>query len=213
MKTLAILGASGHGKVVAETAELAGWSVVCFFDDVFPEKQQIGTWQIEGTTADLIERLEEFDAVHVAIGNNAVRLNKLTELRNSRAELASIIHPTAVISPSVILGDGVVVFASVVVNANTQVGFGAVLNTSCSVDHDCVIEDCVHISPGAHVAGQVTVGSCTWIGIGSSVIQSVVIGKNTTIGAGSAVISGIPDSCVAVGVPCRVIRESISSPS
>ncbi|MDN5843803.1 MAG: hypothetical protein L0H54_10205, partial [Alcaligenaceae bacterium] len=50
MKRLAILGASGHGKVVAEAALAAGWDTVDFYDDAWPAKRRIGKWVISGDT-------------------------------------------------------------------------------------------------------------------------------------------------------------------
>jgi len=65
----------------------------------------------------------------------------------------------------------------------------------------------VHISPGAHLAGHVHVGTLTHIGIGASVIQRVKIGRNVIIGAGAAVIDNIPDNVTAVGVPAKVLKQ------
>ena len=61
----------------------------------------------------------------------------------------------------------------------------------------------VHICPGAHLAGEVSVGSRTWIGIGASVIQQVSIGCDVIVGAGAAVVSDLPNNVTAVGVPAR----------
>lgn len=53
----------------------------------------------------------------------------------------------------------------------------------------------------------VTIGKNVWIGGGSIILAGVEIGDNTTIGAGSVVSKSIPANCLAVGNPCRVIRE------
>ena len=53
----------------------------------------------------------------------------------------------------------------------------------------------------------ITIGNCVWIGGGSIVLPGVSIGDNSVIGAGSVVTHSIPANCVAVGNPCRVIRE------
>ena len=208
MKSLAILGASGHGKVVAEAAEMSGWIVECFFDDAYPEKQRNSNWSVVGNMSDLLNRLDEFDAIHVAIGDNQTRLSKIRTLLKVGANLATIIHPSASISKSASLKDGVAVFANSSVNAETTVGIGSILNTNSSVDHDCNLGEGVHISPGVNLGGHVKVGDRSWVGIGSVVIQCSEIGKDVIIGAGSAVVSNIPDSCVAVGVPCKVTRPN-----
>jgi len=208
MKSLAILGASGHGRVVAEAAELSGWNVQCFFDDAYPKKQRNSNWSIVGNTSDLLKRLDEFDAVHVAIGDNKTRLFKIDILKENGAILSTVIHPSAVISKSSRLKEGVSVFANSTVNSDAVIGVGAVLNTNSSVDHDCNLGSGVHISPGVNLGGHVKVGDRSWVGIGSTVIQCVEIGKDVVIGAGSAVVSSIPDSCVAVGIPCKVVRQN-----
>ena len=54
---------------------------------------------------------------------------------------------------------------------------------------------------------DVHIGENTWIGAGVVIVPGVRIGKNTVIGAGSVVTKDIPDGVVAVGNPCRVLRE------
>jgi len=200
---LAILGASGHGKVVADAAECAGWQVVEFFDDAWPQLQNNGCWAVSGDSNTLVRRLAEFDGVLVAIGNNRIRHEKLCELERAGATIVSVIHPAAIVSRYASLAAGSVVFANVVVNADVRIGLGAILNTGCSIDHDCVLGCSVHVSPGARLAGGVQVGDSSWIGIGASVRQLVRIGSNVTVGAGAAVVANVADGLTVVGVPAR----------
>ncbi|MBD9484613.1 acetyltransferase [Pseudomonas sp. PDM14] len=206
MKRLAILGASGHGKVVADTAELCGWQRLSFFDDAWPTLLHNGEWAVEGNTAALLESLSDFDGVLVAIGQNDVRLAKVLELQAAGARIATLIHPLACISRYASLREGCVVFAGAVVNAYAKVGTATIINTGSSVDHDCELAAAVHISPGAHLAGGVQVGEATWIGIGACVRQSIRIGRGVMIGAGAAVVADIPDGYTAVGVPARLVQ-------
>lgn len=53
----------------------------------------------------------------------------------------------------------------------------------------------------------VKIGRCCWLGAGAIVLPGVTIGDNTVIGAGSVVTKDIPSGVVAVGNPCKVIRE------
>ena len=62
---------------------------------------------------------------------------------------------------------------------------------------------------GLEYARPITVGNNVWIGAGVTVLPGVKIGDNVTIGAGSLVNRDIPSGCVAVGVPCRVIRQEL----
>lgn len=205
MKRLAILGASGHGKVVADTAELCGWQRLSFFDDAWPALAHNGEWPVEGDTAALLDNLSHFDGVVVAIGRNDVRLAKVLELQAAGARIATLVHPQACVSRYASLSEGCVVFAGAVVNAYAKVGTAAILNTGSGVDHDCDLAAAVHISPGAHLAGGVHVGEAAWIGIGACVRQSIRIGRGVMVGAGAAVVADIPDGSTAVGVPARLV--------
>ena len=203
MKRLAILGASGHGKVVADIAECCGWDEVVFFDDACPKASVNGHWAVVGNSQRLVECLDTFAGVVVAIGNNAIRAEKLRWLSEISAPVVTLVHPSSVISQYAELGAGTVLMPGVVVNVSSKIGDGVILNTGCSIDHDCTIGDCAHISPGARLAGGVKVGAQSWIGIGTSVKQLVQIGQWVTVGAGAAVVTDLPDGVTAVGVPAR----------
>lgn len=205
MKKLAVLGASGHGKVVADTAQCCGWDQVDFYDDAWPDVERNGAWCVVGDSAALYTRLQDYQGVVVAIGNNAVRHQKLVDLIDAAAPVVSLIHPAAVVSQYASIGPGSVVFAGAVVNAGAKIGLGAILNTGCSVDHDCVLGDSVHISPGARLAGAVNVGERSWIGIGACVKQLIKVGRDVIVGAGAAVVSDVTDSVVVTGVPARIL--------
>lgn len=60
---------------------------------------------------------------------------------------------------------------------------------------------------GLEVALPITIGNNVWIGAGTIVLGGVTIGDNTVIGAGSVVTKDIPSNVIAVGTPCRVLRE------
>ena len=191
MSRLIIIGASGHGKVVADAANRK----YVFVDKEPNEQEKIFSME------DLLPLQEEEDEVIVGIGDNKTRLSVLEGLHN----IATVVHKDATVSFSATLGEGTVVFARAVVNPNTSVGRGCIINTAATVDHDCILEDGVHISPGAHVGGGVTIGTCSWIGIGASVKHGVTIGNNVIVGASAAVVCDIPDGVTVVGVPAKEI--------
>jgi sugar O-acyltransferase (sialic acid O-acetyltransferase NeuD family) len=201
MKKLALLGASGHGKVVANMAEDLGWKEIYFFDDAWPEISENSHWQVVGDTGVLLTRINEFDGIIVTIGDCFIRWSKQIELQNAGATLVFIVHPHAVISKYAQLGVGSVVMAGAVINTDASVGDACVINTGSTVDHDCVLGNGVHVSPGAHLSGDVTVGECTWIGVGASIRQGITIGSSVTIGAGATVVKDLGNNSIAYGNP------------
>ena len=207
-KELAIVGASGHGKVVADIAEQLGF-IIKFYDDAYPDKTRIDHWPIFGSISDLIasnhKNVELFNNVVVAIGNNDIRFQKTKQLQDKGFNLITLIHPSAVVSRYAEIENGTVIFPKAIINAFARIGLGAIINTGSIVEHDCIVGDYSHISPNASLSGGVEVGSKCWIGVGSQVKQLVKIGNNTIIGAGSTVLSDIPSDVTAVGSPAKVI--------
>lgn len=203
---LAVLGASGHGKVVADAAELAGWAEVVFFDDAWPEREQNGPWRVIGDTSALIGDAGSFDGVVVAIGNNRIRQAKQAELAAAGARLVSIIHTAAVVSERASVGAGSVVFANSVINACATVGEGCIVNTGSVVEHDCVVGDFAHISPNAVLAGGVKVGSLVWVGGCAAVRQLIEINEGAVVGMGAVVTRDVPPGVTVAGSPARVLK-------
>ncbi len=206
-KRLAILGASGHGKVVADAALKGDWDEIIFFDDAWPELSEVGSWQVVGNSLQLLEQAVCFEGVVVAIGDNLIRIRKQHELEQTGIQIVTIIHPAAVVSSYSEIGNGCVVFAGAVINAFATIGCGCIVNTGSSIDHDCLLSDGVHVSPGAHLGGNVHVGKAAWIGIGASVKHSIQIGENVVVGAGAAVVNDIESGLIVVGVPARVMMK------
>lgn len=200
MKQLLIIGASGHGKVVADIAELNGYDSILFFDDNDSLKK-CGKYPVVGKSLDI----SRYDGdVIVAIGNAKIR-EKLLE-KSSGRNAPILIHPNATIASTVKIGMGTVVMAGAVINADAVIGKGVIINTCSSVDHDCIIDNYSHISVGAHVAGTVHISDRTWIGAGATISNNINICSDCMIGAGAVVIKNINESGTYVGVPVRKIK-------
>lgn len=199
MKKLAIIGASGHGKVVADIAVKNGYTEIVFLDDN-ENVLECGHYPVVGKSADAMD----LDAdIIIGIGNAGIR--KRIQEAVDENKLVTLIHPDAVVAEDVVIGKGTVVMAGAVINPGTHLGKGCIINTCSSVDHDGVVGDYVHIAVGSHLCGTVTVGAGTWIGAGATVSNNVSICSDCMIGAGAVIVNDIKKSGTYVGVPARRI--------
>ncbi|KAB0472184.1 acetyltransferase [Ralstonia insidiosa] len=209
MTRLALFGAGGHGKVVADAALKAGWSDIVFFDDAWPQRTINGHWPVAGNFDALMGHAHLFESVHVSIGNCSVRWRKQQELRAAGVTLATVVHPQACVSQFAQIGAGSVVMAGAVVNVDTVIGEACIINTGVTVDHDCHLAAGVHVCPGAHLSGGVTVGARSWIGVGAVVRQGISIGADTMIGAGAVIVKAVGDGLTMVGFPATPMRQRL----
>jgi acetyltransferase EpsM len=212
MNKVVILGASGHALVVVDILELRKeYEIIGFIDNVNLERH--GTEFCKATVLGGLEQLDIIQAkgiqnLLIAIGNSQARLELSTFVQEKGFCLITAIHPQAIIASDVSIGVGTVVCAGAVINPGSRIGNNVVINTSASVDHECVLEDGVHIGPGVHLGGRTTVKRGTWVGIGATISDRVTIGAASIIGAGAVVLKDIPAGVVAYGVPAKIIRKA-----
>lgn len=197
MKQIVIIGASGHGKVVADIARKTGYSDICFLDDN-EALTECGGYPVIGKSESFMDYNCDFI---VAIGTAKVRERIQNQLLSAKKNVVTLIHPNAVIGENVQIGVGTVVMAGAAINPCTIIGDGCIINTCASVDHDCTVRDYAHISVGAHLAGTVSVGDRTWVGIGAVVSNNLEITADCMIGAGAVVVNDIREQGTYVGVP------------
>ncbi len=207
MSKLLIIGAGGHGRVIADCAKASRqYSEIAFLDDSYPERDCNLAWPIIDKSASWQCYKKEYDFA-LGIGNNQARLALFNALSQANARLPNIIHPNAVVSSQTTLGSGNVVFANAVINVGAKLGNACIINTAASVDHDCQLSDAVHISPGAHIAGSVTIGEAVWFGVGSCCVQTLTIANNCMIGAGAAVTKETEANGLYLGVPAKRTKD------
>lgn len=196
-KKLVIIGASGHGKVVADIAKKTGYHEIVFLDDN-ENIHECGGYPIVGRS----HEVETINAdVIVGIGNASIR--KKIQKSIPERKMATLIHPSAVVAEDVIIGVGTVIMAGTVINPGARIGKGCIINTCASIDHDCNVGDYVHTAVGSHLCGTVSVGDETWIGAGATVSNNIFICSKCMIGAGAVVIKDAKESGIYIGVPAK----------
>ncbi|NCD35120.1 MAG: acetyltransferase [Spartobacteria bacterium] len=203
MNEIYILGAGGHGKVVASVLHSAGIPVSGFYDDAPALLQKtVAGLPVLGTLRDFMR----LDAPRALIGMGDRQLRTRLSAICIQTRWITAIHAASWVDPTVELGAGSVICAGSIIQPDTIIGNHCIVNTGATVDHDCKLSNFVHICPGVHLGGNVTIGDGSWIGIGAQIIQGVTVGKNVIIGAGSTVLHDVPDNIMAVGSPSRIVR-------
>ena len=205
MKKRYIFGAGGHAKVLLDIASLLEVKIDGLFDDDenLWDKSFYSSVVLGGKV-----QLPESETSIVAIGDNDIRQKLVSYLCEKKYSFLSLMHPQAVISSSASLSSGTVAMAGVVVNADSKIGEHCIINTRSSIDHDCVIDNFVHVAPGAVLCGGVTVGELSLIGAGATILPGVKVGKSCTVGAGAVVLNDLPDNSKVWGNPAKLRSET-----
>jgi sugar O-acyltransferase (sialic acid O-acetyltransferase NeuD family) len=197
MRRILIVGAGGHGKVVADVLRVGGaFEIAAFADERAQQRdgdQYLGARVFAGD--DAIARARELGIgwAIVAFGDCGARLGCYERLRVHGFEIASAVHPRAVVAEDVAIGAGTVVLAGAVVNTAARLGDAVIVNSGAIVDHDCVLDDGVHIEPGATLGGNVRVGRASTVGFGATVVKGVRIGAHARVAPGAVVTSDVAD--------------------
>lgn len=200
MRKLNIIGAGGHGKVIADIALNRGYEDIAFLDADEHITFCLGFPVYGPSLKNATYRNEDF---FVAVGNAETRERLFNELDAEGLSIVSLVHPAAVLGQRVQIGRGTAVMAGAVINPDVIIGEGCIINTGATVDHDNRIGDFVHISVGANLAGTVLVEKGTWIGAGAVVSNNISICGGCMIGAGAVVVKNIEQKGTYIGVPAR----------
>jgi sugar O-acyltransferase (sialic acid O-acetyltransferase NeuD family) len=191
---LLVIGAGGHGRSVAEAAELSGYfEVVGFLDDSLPVGEAVMGVPLLGHVASIAQYRARADQVIVAIGNNVVREKLMLQLVAVDFNLATVLHPRAIVSPSAVLGVGAVVMAGAIVGTEARLGMGSIVNCGAVVDHHATVEDFGHLGVSASMAGGTVLGRGAWMQAGSA------LGYGVKVAAGEVQLPGIGRECKQVG--------------
>lgn len=146
---LIILGAGGHGRVVADIARQTGrYEQIHFLDDYATGAD------VTGKCEDYLKFKDGDTEMYPAFGNNEARIQWENRIMEMGITLAKIVHPLAYVSPKAEVADGCVIMPYAIVNTGTKIGKACILNIGSLVDHDCVLEEGCHLAPGAIVKGE-----------------------------------------------------------
>lgn len=205
-----VIGAGGHGKVVADAMQMLGKDVLGFLDmDTTLHGTLIAGLKVLGN--DNYLRDYSYKSVGLANGIGSIVDTKLryqvyAQLTMKGYNFQIVRHPSAIISSSVELSDGVQVMAGAVLQCGVSIGANTIINTGALIDHDCTIGSHCHVAPGAVLSGGVKVEDGCHIGTSASVIQGITIGSGALIAAGAVVVENVPAGACVAGVPARIME-------
>jgi sugar O-acyltransferase (sialic acid O-acetyltransferase NeuD family) len=179
---LLVVGAGGHGRAVAEAAQLSGlFTVVGFLDDSMPAGEMALGLPVLGTVAGLAKHRNVCDQAIVAIGNNSVRDNLAQKMAEAGISLATVVHPRAFVSPSAVVGHGSAIMAGAIVGTEARLGVGSIVNCGAVVDHHAAVEDFGHLGVNASMAGGTVLGRGGWMQAGSALGYGVKVAPGETV--------------------------------
>jgi sugar O-acyltransferase (sialic acid O-acetyltransferase NeuD family) len=197
-----IIGAGGHGKVVADIIIKSGDSVIGFLDDGLEKGTLVLGFPVLGSIHE-IDWFKQYSFI-IAIGNNHTR-KKIAE-NFTEFNYYTAIHPAAVIGLDVEVGIGTVVMANAVVNPSSVIGNHCIINTGAVIEHDNQLKDYVHLSPNSATGGTVQIGELTHIGLGASIRNNITITSGCLIGAGSLIVKDISVKGTYYGTPAQKVN-------
>ncbi len=179
-----ILGAGGHGRVVADILALAGVCVDGFLDDA--KHGVVAGLPVLGPFARAFEvGFLDGRAAIVALGENVRRAALSRALCDRGVTLATAIHPSAVVASDAVIGAGTMVGAGAIIGVAARIGRFCIVNTAASVDHDCALEDGAFVAPGARLCGGVRVGEGALVGAGAILLPGAIVPAGRTVPAGA----------------------------
>lgn len=209
---IAVFGASGHGRVVAEAVEEAGIHQVAGWIDSTKTAGEMVHGRLVLGPEESMPRLvarKAIEGVVIAVGDNWQRSRIVERLQEAMGTVLfpAVVHPRAIVSRTAQIGEGTVILSGAAVAAGAQVGRFCILNTNSSLDHDGVMEDFSSLAPNVATGGNVRIGTCSAICIGARIAHRINVGDHSVVGAGATVLSEIPDHSLVYGTPATVIRR------
>ena len=207
MKPLIFIGDGGHARVLIDLARCLGREVFGVSSPTFKPGQSFDGVNVIGNDHS-VNKLNPANIELVnAVGSTSVGVIREKIYLSWKARgfcFASLVHPSAVVAKEVRLGEGCQIMGGVVVQTGSIIGDNCILNTCCSLDHDCNVAAHSHLAPGVIVCGGVSIGERSHIGAGSTLIQGVSLGGDVFVAAGATVVQSSPDRVKLRGTPARI---------
>ncbi|MNX97894.1 putative acetyltransferase EpsM [compost metagenome] len=206
-----LLGAGGHARVIIDTLQCLGVSILGVLDAAVEMHGQsiLGVPVLGGDDllADFSPSSVELVNGLGSIANTTARRGLFHRQKSQGFRFSTVVHPSAVVSPQAQLLEGAQVMAGAVIQTGCRIGVNVLVNTGALVDHDCTIGDHVHLAPGVTLSGGVEIGDGVHVGTGATIIQGRHIGNESLVAAGAVVVDHVAMKTLVMGVPAREVMR------
>ena len=207
-----IVGAKGFAKEVLEVVHQLNQSEnLVFYDDVNDNISGIlyDRFSVLKTVEEASNYFKTIDnRFSLGIGNPTLRKKLHDKFTFLGGVFTSTISPLARIgSFGNEIGAGSNVMTGTIITSDIMIKKGCLINLNCTIGHDSILGEFVELSPGVSISGNCSIGDYSVLGTNATVLPKISIGTNVIIGAGAVVAKDLPDNCLAVGVPAKIIKE------
>jgi sugar O-acyltransferase (sialic acid O-acetyltransferase NeuD family) len=207
-----IIGAKGFAKEVLEVCfQNNDIENLAFYDDVNEDIGDLlyGQFRILKNEKQVKEFFQSVSPKFtIGIGNPLLRYKMHKKFTTLGGTVSSTFSPFAKIGAfGNSIAPGCNVMTSTILTNDIEIGECVLFNLCCTIGHDVIIGDFVEICPDVNISGNCIIGDFSFIGTNATILPGVKIGKNVVIGAGSVVTKNIPDNCMALGTPAKVVKE------
>ena len=203
-----IIGAGTYGAVIADLAEVCGFSVNGFYDDDLSKAGKTILGKPVLGKLDFEKDIRANVNYVVAIGNNSVRVSMCTEIMKTGGTIPKFIHPKAEISKYARIGNACIIHALTYIWTEVEIGDFSIISPNVVVAHHTKVGEGSFISTGCSIGAGINIAERVLIGIGATVMTGVKkIGHDAIIGAGSVVVNDIEEEVVVAGVPAKPLHK------
>jgi len=203
-RNIAIIGAGGHSREVAQVLYALGYSpsdLKYYVDSLFLNEISDKSL-LDGS---LLGNAETADKVIIALGDSRIR-EKFAVQFGGEFSYLSLIHPMATIGDDVCIGLGAQIMQFSAITANVTVGNFPIINIHAAIGHDCVVGDFFTASPRSNLTSSNIIGNHVFLGTAAVVLPGVSICDNVILGGGAVVTSNITEPGTYVGMPARKVQ-------
>ena len=217
MNNLIIIGADVSGMNIFEIVNDINkvekeWKIISYFDE-YSEDKELFDIPISNSLDEICENNSikpENTYVISAIGSPFNRERLMINAKKTGFKLATIIHPTALISQHTSIGEGVIICQNCLVQPFAIIDNFVYIHTGCVIGPKVNIRSSVTINSLCAISAKVVIGEQSYIGVGTKIIQNVKIGKCIIAGGGSIITKDVESNVLVAGVPAKIKKENIN---